>query len=806
MDPSLPVQGDAALHQMELHPPVTENPPSSSSALWEWGDFLDFAVDDSFPLTFDEDDIIAPPPPQPESSDSIPPPPPILDQIQIQIQEPPTTTATTTTDRIRKRDPRLICSNFLAGRVPCACPEMDAKLAEEEAAMPGKKRVRVARSGTNPARCQVPGCEADITQLKGYHRRHRVCLGCANASAVLLDGETKRYCQQCGKFHVLSDFDKGKRSCRRKLERHNNRRRRKPQDGTKVNGDLVSEDTNCDDGGNGTGKDGSVFEKEVLVESEDGHFSAHNSDDPTSQNVNSDSGVSFGASGDTQTDGGKDDSKFSCSPSNFDNKTAYSSVCPTGRISFKLYDWNPAEFPRRLRHQIFQWLASMPVELEGYIRPGCTILTAFIAMPSFMWEKLFEDPLSYLHDILDRGKILSKKGPMLVYLNNMVFHVIKDGTSMRKVSLKGETPRLHYVHPSCFEAGKSMELVVCGSNLSQPKFRFLVSFAGKYMSYDHCIELPRLLTEGDSVLDHQLYQISIPRLEPKLCGPAFIEVENESGLSNFIPVIIGDRQICSEMEMIRHRFDASNSSSGSECEVYTLKQMAFSDLLVDIAWLLKEPLPENVQQIMTSSQIQRFNTLLKFLLQHEPVAILDKILRTLKIIMDKLEVYRVVNSTSDDDVRLLQKYMDYASDVVHRNCKAESSVLHPQFLYESKSICGSCCTRETPLVTSTSEDLEERPEGKLESAACSTSIVGSEETPLLKREVVMNMNLIKERPSKSPSKSCGLIVSKRVMKSRPTVFVVALLTICFGVCAFFLHPQKVSKLAVTIRRCLTDGI
>lgn len=38
--------------------------------------------------------------------------------------------------------------------------------------------------------------------------------------------------------------------------------------------------------------------------------------------------------------------------------------------------------------QIFQWLASMPVELEGYIRPGCTILTVFVAMPTFKWGKV----------------------------------------------------------------------------------------------------------------------------------------------------------------------------------------------------------------------------------------------------------------------------------------------------------------------------------------------------------------------------------------------------------------------------------
>lgn len=42
----------------------------------------------------------------------------------------------------------------------------------------------------------------------------------------------------------------------------------------------------------------------------------------------------------------------------------------------------------KLYLQIFEWLASMPVELEGYVRPGCTILTAFLSMPSFMWEKV----------------------------------------------------------------------------------------------------------------------------------------------------------------------------------------------------------------------------------------------------------------------------------------------------------------------------------------------------------------------------------------------------------------------------------
>jgi hypothetical protein len=96
----------------------------------------------------------------------------------------------------------LICSNFIEGMLPCSCPELDQKL--EDAELPKKKRVR---GGSGVARCQVPDCEADISELKGYHKRHRVCLRCATASFVVLDGENKRYCQQCGKYVTFLGFE-----------------------------------------------------------------------------------------------------------------------------------------------------------------------------------------------------------------------------------------------------------------------------------------------------------------------------------------------------------------------------------------------------------------------------------------------------------------------------------------------------------------------------------------------------------------------------------------------------------------------
>lgn len=51
------------------------------------------------------------------------------------------------------------------------------------------------------------------------------------------------------RFHVLPDFDEGKRSCRRKLERHNKRRRRKPNDSNSiVEKDLEAQEDSLPDG------------------------------------------------------------------------------------------------------------------------------------------------------------------------------------------------------------------------------------------------------------------------------------------------------------------------------------------------------------------------------------------------------------------------------------------------------------------------------------------------------------------------------------------------------------------------------
>ncbi|KAI5662526.1 hypothetical protein M9H77_21849 [Catharanthus roseus] len=74
--------------------------------------------------------------------------------------------------------------------------------------------------------CQVDKCEADLSSCKKYHQRHKVCEYHAKAQVVIVAGFRQRFCQQCSRFHDLSEFDDAKRSCRRRLAGHNERRRK----------------------------------------------------------------------------------------------------------------------------------------------------------------------------------------------------------------------------------------------------------------------------------------------------------------------------------------------------------------------------------------------------------------------------------------------------------------------------------------------------------------------------------------------------------------------------------------------------
>ncbi|KAK6922431.1 SBP domain [Dillenia turbinata] len=103
------------------------------------------------------------------------------------------------------------------------------------------KRSRPPVNGAQLVLCSVDGCNADLTKCRDYHRRHKVCEVHSKTSRVLIKGQEQRFCQQCSRFHSLVEFDEGKRSCRKRLDGHNRRRRKQhPEPASTSSGRFLS--------------------------------------------------------------------------------------------------------------------------------------------------------------------------------------------------------------------------------------------------------------------------------------------------------------------------------------------------------------------------------------------------------------------------------------------------------------------------------------------------------------------------------------------------------------------------------------
>lgn len=157
------------------------------------------------------------------------------------------------------------------------------------------------------------------------------------------------------------------------------------------------------------------------------------------------------------------------------------------------------------------------------------------------------------------------------------------------------------------------------------------------------------------------------------------------------------------METIQKRFEeslflqgSSHVSSGgsllNSCEASSLRHTAVSEVILDIAWLLRKPSSENVKQIMTSAQAQRFNYLLNLLIFFKSTTILEKVLENLKTLMDSVEMNSPHSGTIEADMRLLQKYMNRAYDILHLKFQNSGAlVVQPGSLAHKLDLISQSC-------------------------------------------------------------------------------------------------------------------
>ncbi|KAF9617070.1 hypothetical protein IFM89_033175 [Coptis chinensis] len=101
------------------------------------------------------------------------------------------------------------------------------------------KRSRASYDSTQTRRCQVEGCNIDLSSSRDYYRRHRVCESHSKCPRVVVAGLESRFCQQCSRFHDMMEFDENKRSCRRRLSLYARHRKSQPE-GIQFNSDRLS--------------------------------------------------------------------------------------------------------------------------------------------------------------------------------------------------------------------------------------------------------------------------------------------------------------------------------------------------------------------------------------------------------------------------------------------------------------------------------------------------------------------------------------------------------------------------------------
>ncbi|CAF2084630.1 squamosa promoter-binding-like protein 14 [Brassica rapa] len=710
--------------------------------------------------------------------------------------------------------------------------------AEEEtaqAARPSKKgRSGSPGSGGNYPVCQVDNCSQDLSHGKDYHRRHKVCEVHSKATKALVGKQMQRFCQQCSRFHLLSEFDEGKRSCRRRLAGHNRRRRKTTQpeevasgvvapgnrDSTSnANMDLMALLTAlaCAQGKNEVRPIGSpaVPQREQLLQilnkinalplpmdlvsklNSIGSLARKNTDHPVANPQNDVNGASpstmdllavlsetlgssspdtlailsqggFGtkendkaklssydhvatANLEKRTVGGERSSSSNQSPSQDSDSHAqdtrsslslqlftsspedesrrpavassrkyYSSASSnpvedrspssspvmqelfplqrspetmrsknhnntspvrtggclpldlfgasnrgdanpnfkgfgqqcgyassgsdysppslnsdaqdrTGKIVFKLLDKDPSQLPGTLRTEIYNWLSSIPSEMESYIRPGCVVLSVYVAMSPAAWEQLEQNLQQRVAVMLQDSHSGFWRDSRFIVNTGRQLASHKNGRIRCSKSWRTwNSPELISVSPVAVVAGEETSLVIRGRSLTNDGISIRCTDMGSYMS----MEATGAACKRAMFDELNVKCFRVNNAQPGFLGRCFIEVENGFRGDSF-PLIIANASICKELNRLEEEFHPKSQEQAQTSDHRPTSREEILCFLNELGWLFqKNQTTEPLEQ--SEFSLSRFKFLLVCSVERDYCAVI----RTL---LDMLVERNVVN-------------------------------------------------------------------------------------------------------------------------------------------------------------------
>lgn len=252
------------------------------------------------------------------------------------------------------------------------------------------------------------------------------------------------------------------------------------------------------------------------------------------------------------------------------------------RWSMKLFNCTPADLPPDLQQQMAGWLEKMPGGLEGYIRPGCVLLTlqayvsedVYVRAKSHGLDTMLGSLMSpYSHPFWHRCVAMIQMFDQIVMLSRGQV-VAREYTGQHRQS----TGLPHLDSRSCppvtlLDKSGSVNFQLRGSHLNCPDCTVLVRSQGKYLP---CTTRPAGRRFEDDLID---VHIQLPAgAGTRLL---FIEVARGAYLSPARPLLVVE-----SLELVREVLSLKDST----CllgKSRTLSNRQRDALLVDLALVLQ---------------------------------------------------------------------------------------------------------------------------------------------------------------------------------------------------------------------------
>ncbi|CAM6020726.1 unnamed protein product [Sphagnum balticum] len=351
------------------------------------------------------------------------------------------------------------------------------------------------------------------------------------------------------------------------------------------------------------------------------------------------------------------------------------------RISFKLFDRHPAEFPEGLRAQIDEWLAHRPSDLESYIKPGCVVLTVFLSMPKSAWVELKEDLAASVKKLLSLcNDNFWCKGRILVQAEHQKVFVV-DGDILESIVAEPLSyPYIQAVRPLAIVAGEQNTLVLKGFNFTQPGTRLCCAYQGRFIRQ----ELSGMEQEGRRWPEKEaLFQLdSVFTCNTDLrsvVGRCFVEVECGNYGGDWKPVIIADGPVCAEICTLEDEIAVAASLAGAAAQrqgfqssdvldcTETMRLVAEEEVtcfLHELGWFFQRSCFQDLKDppVVDLISSRRLRLLLVFSVERNWCAVVQKLLDILFEVNNLEAAFTKLSDVLHEEVSLLHR-------AVQRKCR-----------------------------------------------------------------------------------------------------------------------------------------